>query len=73
MFDWCRKLFGEGKIRISGELIDGSPFTAKVKYIGDINTLDEDELFSNLRRDVLVNHGKHVRLSSLRVVGVTYE
>lgn len=69
MFDWLKRCFGEGKIRVEGTLTDGTAFAAKCPYIGDIETLDEEELLYNVRRDVLVNHGKHV--ASCRVVGWT--
>jgi hypothetical protein len=69
MFDWLTRMFGEGKIRVEGTLTDGTTFAAKCPYIGDINTLDERELFAKLRADMLVNHGK--RVASCRVVGFT--
>ena len=71
MFNWIKKQFGEGRILIEGALVDGTTFTAKIPYIGDINTLDEGELFDKLRRDIRVNHNKIVDVSTLRIVDYT--
>lgn len=69
MFDWLKRCFGEGNIRVEGTLTDGTVWRAKCPYIGDINTLDEAELFDKLRRDILVNHGKRVK--TCQVIGWT--
>lgn len=71
MFDWLKRQFGEGKIRVEGKLIDGSGFIAKVPYIGDLSTLDKNELFETLRRTMLVEHGERVDMTSLKIIGYT--
>ena len=71
MFDWFKKMCGEGKIRVEGELVDGSTFTAKIPYIGDISTLNKNELFLNIRQTMLVEHGKVVDMKSLKIIGYT--
>jgi len=71
MFDWIKRQFGEGKVRVEGKLVDGSRFTAKVAYIGDISTLNENELFANLQRQVLVENGEQVDMTSLKIIGYT--
>jgi hypothetical protein len=69
MFDWLKRCFGEGKIRVEGTLTDGTGFTAKISYIGDIDTVDKSELLDHVRRSVLVEHGE--RVATCRVVGFT--
>lgn len=44
MFDWIRRLFGEGKIRVKFTDESGKEFVGRVPYIGDISTLDQHEL-----------------------------
>ena len=69
MIDWIKSLFGEGKIRVEGEFTDGTSFTAKVPYIGAISTMNETELFDNVKQSILVEHGKQVK--TIRLVGYT--
>ena len=71
MFDWIKRQFGEGKVRVEGKLVDGSAFTAKISYIGDISTLNKNELFANLQRKVLVERGEDVDMNSLKIIGYT--
>lgn len=71
MFSWLKKQFGEGKILVEGALVDGTTFTVKIPYIGAIDTLDEDELFDKVRRDLKVNHGATVDMTTLRIVDYT--
>lgn len=67
MFDFIKRLFGEGKIRARIKCDDGSTGTATVPYIGDIDTLDEEELGETIRRQVFVNYGK--RVTSVTILG----
>ena len=64
-----KKLFGEGTIRIEGHLVGGRGFTIKMPYAGDIDTLDEEEIFQHVRDEMLVQHGKQI--ADLHIVGVT--
>lgn len=67
MFDWIKRLFGEGKIRARIACSDGSTGTVTVPYIGDIDTLDEEELGETIRRQVFVDYGK--RVTSVAILG----
>ncbi len=69
MFDWLKRCFGEGKIRVEGTLVDGTGFTAKLPYIGDISTMDEREILAKVRQEIRVEWGKTV--ATCRVVGYT--
>lgn len=67
MFDFIKRMFGEGKIRARIVCSDGTTGVAKVPYIGDISTLNEDELKETIRQTVFVEYGKHV--TSVTVLG----
>lgn len=67
MFDFIRRMFGEGKIRAEITCDDGSTGTVKVPYIGDIDTLDTSEFREEVRRQVLVNYGK--RVTTVNIIG----
>lgn len=67
MFDFIKRMFGEGKIRARIACSDGSTGTATVPYIGDINTLDKEELSETIRRQVFVDYGK--RVTTVTILG----
>jgi hypothetical protein len=67
MFDFIKRMFGEGKIRARIECDDGSTGTATVPYIGDIDTLNEEELGETIRQQVFVDYGK--RVTSVTILG----
>ena len=60
MFDWLKRLAGEGKIRTSVTFTNGQSATVKVPYIGDINTLDMGELKIYIRKFCFVEYGLRV-------------
>jgi len=68
MFDWLKRFFGEGKIRVEFKGIDRQGKmrngTAKVPYIGMYN---EDDVLIHIRRSLLVEHG--IVVTKLKVVG----
>jgi hypothetical protein len=68
MFDFIKKMFGEGKIRADVVFEDGSIGTVKVPYIGDIGTLSYCEFETDMKRKIYVEHGRKVR--SVTIVGV---
>ena len=61
MFDWIKRLFGEGYIYATFECTDGSKGRSRVPYIGDINTLDRNEIIQNIKREVFFKSGKTVK------------
>jgi len=67
MFDFIKKMFGEGKIRTEVHFDDGSFIVVKVPYIGDINTLDATELRETIRQRMLVDYGK--RTTTIHILG----
>ena len=67
MFDFVKRLYGEGKIRAEVDFADGSFAVVKVPYIGDIDTLDLGEFRADIRRKCLVDHGKYV--TSVKIIG----
>jgi len=68
MFDWFEKLFGEGKIRVECVLSDGRKCTVKMPYIGDINTMDKEEVLNIAENWVKNEHGFIV--VSAKIVGI---
>lgn len=60
MFDWLKRLYGEGTLYFTFDCDDGTAGKAKMPYIGDINTLDRDELISNLKKEVWFKHNKNI-------------
>jgi hypothetical protein len=60
-------MFGEGKIRVEITFDDGSHASAKVPYIGDINTLDVVELKNHVKRLCLVEYGR--RATGVNIIG----
>ena len=64
MFDFIKKMFGEGKVRAEFILADGRQGIVKVPYIGQYN---EAELITGVKDKMFVEYG--VRCTSLKVVG----
>lgn len=62
MFDWIKKLFGEGKIRAEFELADGRSGIAKVPYIGQY---DENKMLAHIKNSMQVEYGSKV--TSLKI------
>lgn len=65
MFDWIRKLFGEGYITFSMVLEDGRTAPGRVPYIGDINTLCLHEMRLRIIQEAWKNH-------QVRVISVDF-
>lgn len=57
MFDWIKRLFGEGVVRFRFEAVDGRVGTGKISYIGEY---DESELRKNIKSKMLVDHNVQV-------------
>jgi len=64
MFDWIKKLFGEGKVRVEFTLTDGRTGVAKAKYIGDPSTFDVEEF----KARIYVEYGASVK----SIDGITF-
>ncbi len=60
MIDWIKSLFGKGTIHFEFHCQDGSSGRAKLPYIGDIKTMDEDEMFRKLKSDLWLKYNKHM-------------
>jgi len=60
MFDWIKRLFGEGMIRFEMVTADGRKVIGRVPYIGDIQTLDTEEVAFDLINQCRVRYGEHV-------------
>lgn len=58
MFDWIKRLFGEGVVRVEFTATDGRRGTANVPYIGEY---DESEVIAIIKSRLLVDHGVAVR------------
>jgi len=67
MFDWIKKLYGEGKIRANVVLSDGTTAVVKVPYIGDLSTLDAAEFEQDIIQKIWVEHGRHA--TSVTITG----
>ena len=61
MFDWFRRLFGEGTIRAEFICTDGSKGSLKVPYTGDISTFSESELHRQVKYELWAKHGKELQ------------
>lgn len=57
MFDYIRQLFGKGKLRFEGETTNGRSYAIKLKYTGDIRTLDLDDCRRKVRQALAVEQG----------------
>jgi hypothetical protein len=69
MFDFIKKLFGEGIIRADIVLDDGRTGTVKLPYIGDIDTLDPAEFKQEVANQCWVKNGQ--RVVKVTIVGNT--
>ena len=61
MFDWLKRLAGEGQLcfEVEGVGKDGKEMVGTVKqsYIGSLATLDKDELFRKIRLKCKIDYG----------------
>lgn len=64
MFDWIKKLFGEGTVRFTFKSSDGRNGTGKISYIGEY---DEKEVRKAIRNKMIVDH--NVDVLSIEIVG----
>ncbi len=60
MFDWLKRLFGEGYIYSEFTLEDGRKGKARTPYIGDPTTFDEAEYTQSLREKVYFKYNKRI-------------
>ncbi len=60
MFDWLKRLFGEGYIYSEFTCEDGRKGKARAPYIGDPATFDEAEYIQSLREEVYFKHNKRI-------------
>jgi hypothetical protein len=60
MFDFIKRMFGEGKIRAEIICADGTEGIVKMDYIGDLSTLDLDEFAAKVKQQVFVKYGRQV-------------
>ena len=63
MFDWFKRLCGEGKFRIEGETTDGRGFVLKFSYIGCPNS--ELEVLGSAAGNMLV---EGMRIRWMRII-----
>ena len=68
MFDWFRKLCGKGTLRCRAYLYDGRTAIVKIKYIGDIDSINAYDL-AEIKHKIYVEDG--LRVKSLKVLGYT--
>jgi hypothetical protein len=69
MFDWLKKLYGEGYIYADIVCDDGSTGRAKAPYIGDPSTFDRNEYVEKLKAEVWHKHGRRVvEVNNLRIL-----
>lgn len=69
MFNWFKRLFGEGKIRVKFTTDEGRNGALIIDYIGDLETLNESVVFKKCRETLLVEYGLH--LKSFKIIGIT--
>ncbi len=68
MFDWLRKLFGEGKIRFELETLDGRTILGKMGFIGSPES--ERELAVEIANNAFIENGIHaIRVKILGIIG----
>lgn len=67
MFDWLKKLFGEGMIRFEMTTADGRTGIGKVPYIGDLSTIDTNEFKRDMIAQSFVKYGE--RVVDVKIVG----
>lgn len=60
MFDWFKRLFGEGYIHFTGKTVDGKSMKGKIEYTGDVSTLDTNELEDTIRVQCWQKYGERV-------------
>ena len=69
MFDWFKRLFGEGYIYFTYDYDNGDSAKGRVPYIGDINSFDEQDkqkLIYRMKKEVWFKTGKTVH--NVRVI-----
>lgn len=66
LFDGIKRLFGEGKIRISIKLEDGREGIVKVRYIGALSTIDDTDM-DDIKNRIYVETGS--RVIDLEILG----
>lgn len=68
MFDFIKKLYGQGHIYAVAECDDGSIARVKAPFIGDPDTLDESEWIRSVKNEIWFKHKKNVvKVSDIRL------
>jgi hypothetical protein len=67
ILDGIKRLFGEGKIRVKIRTSDGRTGTTKVKYIGVIDNMYEQELKEHIIKRAYVEEG--ITVTSVEILG----
>lgn len=60
MFDTIKRWFGEGHIYAEFKCEDGTSGRLKAPYIGDPETLDNEEFLEHIKNEIWFKHGKRV-------------
>lgn len=69
VFDWLKRLFGEGNIYFDFVCDDGSTGRGKSPYIGDPATFDQNEYSEQIKAEIWHKHGKKVtQISNVRLM-----
>ena len=66
MFDWLKRLHGEGAVRAEFMCSDGTTGTAKQSYIGEYV---ESEIIQHIKDKILIDHDKII--TSIKIVAHT--
>ena len=69
MFNWLKRLHGDGEVRVEGEMVDGRKFTATAPFMGYIES--EQELINDTINLMLVKYGsvKKIRITAISGCG----
>jgi hypothetical protein len=71
MFDFIKRLFGEGRVRLEGVTSDGRTFNGKLSYIG---ALHEKDIINHFAEMCMVEKGiKIIRARIVAIAGKGYE
>jgi len=69
MFDWWKRLFGEGYIYAEFTCTDGTNGRSRESYIGDPATFDSDEYVAKLKQEIWYKHRRRIMVvNHLRIV-----
>lgn len=69
MFNWLRKLFGDGKVRIELITVDGKQGQATAPFVGDVGKTPEKELLADIVNQIFVDKGW--KIAKIRILGLS--